>query len=75
MGGEPVTENFLRVTIGVEVGGVDEVAATIQIGPENLLGFLDAGASAARVFAEGHGTQGERADPQPGPAERDVLIE
>ena len=74
MRGEPVAEDLLRVAIGIEVGGVDEVAAEIQIGRQDLLGFLDAGAGRARVLAEGHRTEGERADPQPGPAEGDVVV-
>ena len=44
MRGEPIAEDLLRVAVGVEVCGVDEVAAAIEIGPENLLGFLDAAA-------------------------------
>src|SRR5258705_1052182 len=75
MRGEPVAENLLRVAVRVEVGGVDEVAAEIEVCLENLLGLLDAAAGAARVFAEGHRAEGKRADPQPGPAECDVLIE
>jgi hypothetical protein len=75
MVGEPVADDLLRVAVGVEVGGVDEVAAEIEIGPENLLGFLDAGPGGAGVFAEGHGAESERADPQTGPAKGDVVIE
>src|SRR5262249_40492890 len=53
----------------------DEVAAAVEIGLEHLLGFLDAAARAARVFAERHRAERERADPKPRAAQGEVVIE
>ena len=69
-----VADDLLRVALGVDVGGVDEVAAAVEVAVEDRCGLLDAGAPAP-VLAEGHGAEAERADAQAGAAERDVVVE
>ena len=63
------------MAVGVEVRGVDEVAAAVEVGRQDLLRLLDAAAGAAGVLAEGHRAERERADPQAGAAEGDVVVE
>src|SRR5580704_14612959 len=51
--GEEVADDLLGVSVGVDVGGVDDVAAAVEILSENCLGSLGASAPAP-VLAEGH---------------------
>ena len=69
-----VADDLLGVAVGVDVGGVDEVAAALEEAVEDGLGVLDAGAPAP-VLAEGHRAEAERADAQAGAAEGDVVVE
>jgi hypothetical protein len=73
--GEEVAEDLLRVAVGVEVRGVDEVPAAVQVGREDLLRLLHAAAGAAGILPEGHRAEGERADAEAGTAEGDVVVE
>jgi hypothetical protein len=60
-----VADDLLGVPARVEVGGVDEVAAELEVPVEYLLRLLHGRAGAgADVFAERHGAQAERADPE-----------
>jgi len=68
-----VAEDLFGVALGVEVGGVDEVAAQVDVAVNDLLRLLDRGAP-SQVLAKGHGAQGEGADAQTGTAERDVMV-
>jgi hypothetical protein len=74
-GCEPIAEDLLGVAVGVEVRGVDEVPAQVEIRLEDALGLLDRRPGATRVVAERHRAERERADPQSGPTEGDVVIE
>ena len=56
-----VADDLLGVALGVEVGGVDEVAAEVDEAVDDLLGLLHAGAP-AEVFAERHRPEAQRAD-------------
>jgi hypothetical protein len=56
-----ISNDLLGVAARVRIGGVDEVPAAFDI--------------AAEVFAEGHGAEAERADPQSRTTERDIVIE
>jgi hypothetical protein len=75
MGGEPVAEDLLRVAVGVEVRGVDEVPTAVHVGRKDLLRLLDAASGAPGFLSEGHRAEREWADPQAGSAEGDVVIE
>jgi hypothetical protein len=74
LGGEELADDLLGVAVGVDVGGVDDVAAAVEVLGEHRLGGLGARAPAV-VLAEGHGAQRERADAQARAAERDVGVE
>ncbi len=65
--GDIATNQFLAATLGIHIGGVDEVAASIDIGMEDGLRNL-IGRTPSRG-AEGHGAEGERADDQAGVSE------
>ena len=69
-----VAEDLLGVTLRVEVRGVDEVAADLDVAVHDLLRFLDGGAP-PEVFAERHRTEAQRADTESRSAERYVVIE
>jgi hypothetical protein len=69
-----VTDDLLRVTLGVDVGGVDEVAAELDVTIDDRFGLLDA-AAPAEVLAEGHGTEAEWAHAQARAAERHIMVE
>src|SRR6185295_6449357 len=73
------TVRVAGVHVAEELRRHDHVLALTRVGckpvPEDLLGFLDAAARRARVFAERHGAEGKRAHPQPGSAQSDVVIE
>src|SRR6201999_2054338 len=73
-GGQEVTDDLLRMAVGVDVRGVDQVAAAVEVLGQDGFGRLRAGAPAA-VLAEGHSAQRERADAQAGTAERAVRIQ
>ena len=74
MAPDVVADDLLGVALGVEVGGVDEVAAELEEAVDDLLGLLDAGAP-AEVFAEGHRAEAQRADAQTGAAEGHVVVQ
>jgi hypothetical protein len=59
-----VADDLFGMTSRVEVCGIDEIAAAVDIAVDDLLRLLDAGAS-AEVFTEGHGAETERAHAQP----------
>jgi hypothetical protein len=59
---EEVADDLLGVTVGVDVGRVDEVAAAFEVVREQRLGVRRGHAPAA-VLAERHGSQAELADP------------
>ncbi len=67
---EEVTDDLLGMAVGVDVGGVDEIAAALQIGGDHRLGVRDAGAP-SEVLAEGHAPEAKRAHAQSGTAQRD----
>jgi hypothetical protein len=69
-----ITENLLRVALGVEIGGINEVAALLQEPVDDLLGLLD-GSPPAQVLAESHRAQTQRAHAQSRAAQRDVVIQ
>jgi hypothetical protein len=69
-----VADDLLGVASGVEVGGVDEIAAEFDVPIDDLLGLFDTGAP-AEVFAERHCAQAQGADAQAGPSECHVLIQ
>lgn len=48
------------MAVGVEVGGVDEVATRVEVGEQDLFRFFDAAARTAGIGAESHGTQSKR---------------
>jgi hypothetical protein len=56
-GGE-LSNQTLRRAIGVDVGGIDEVAAAFDVGSENALRFIAIG-SPVVLLAERHGAQTE----------------
>lgn len=71
---EVVADDLLGVAVGVDVGGVDRVAAPAQIGSQDVRGLLWAAAPTV-ILTEGHRAQREGADAQTRAAERDVGIE
>ncbi|MNV55417.1 hypothetical protein D3C71_1476470 [compost metagenome] len=66
-------EDAFGGAVGVVDRGIDEVAAAVDVGIENPLGFSVIGAPAP-VGAEGHRAQREGGDAQPGAAEQAVVI-
>ena len=62
-GREVVAEDRLAVTLRVHVGGVDEVAAALEVARQNRVRGLDIGADAP-FKAEGHRAEAERRDAQ-----------
>src|SRR3981189_857049 len=72
--GEEVADVLLGGPVGVDVGGVHDVAAAVEILGENCLGGFGARAPAP-VLAEGHRAESEWADAQTRAAERDVGVE
>ena len=71
---EEVADDLLGMPVRVEVGGVDEVAAAVEVGLQHALGLGDARAPAA-LLAERHGPEGKGADAQTGAPEGEVVIE
>ena len=61
MAPDVVADDLLGVALGVEVGGVDEVAAELDEPVDDLFGLLHAG-SPAKVLAERHRPEAQRAD-------------
>ncbi len=57
--------------VGVEVSGIDEIAATVDVPIEDLPGRVLVG-SPTPVGAEGHRAQGEAADAQSGVAQSEI---
>ena len=53
-----IVDDLLRVPLGVEIGGIDEVAAQLEVAVDDRLGLLD-DASPAEILAEGHGAEAE----------------
>ena len=71
---EVVADDLLGVALGVEVGGVDEVAAALDEAIDDLFRVGDA-AAPPEVFAERHGAEAKGADTKTGTTERDIVIE
>src|SRR5262249_59260002 len=69
-----VADDLLGVAPGVEVRGVDEVAAELEVAIDDLLGLLHARAP-AEVFAERHRAEAKRAHAQAGAPEGHVVVE
>ncbi len=61
MAPDVVADDLLGVALGVEVGGVDEVATEVDEPVDDLFGLLHTGAP-AEVLAERHGSEAQRAD-------------
>jgi hypothetical protein len=58
-----VADDLFGMTLRVEVRGIDEIPAELDIAVDDLLRFFDAGAP-AKFFAEGHRAKAERTDTQ-----------
>lgn len=71
---EVVAEDLLGVSLVVDVGGVDEVAAGVEVAVDELEGLLLLDADAP-FGPEGHGAEAEWADAEAGAAEGDVVVE
>ncbi len=69
-----IADDFFGVALGVDIGGIDEVAALVEIAVEHLFRFRFAGAEAP-VFAEGHGAEAEGAHAESAVSERNVMVE
>ncbi len=65
--GDVAAQQLLATPAPVDIGGVDEISASVDIGVEDGLGDRVGGAPARG--AEGHGTEGERVDDQAGATE------
>src|SRR4051812_29128633 len=72
--GQELPDDLLGVSVGVDVGGVERIAATFQVLGDHSLGLGDRSPPAV-VFTEGHGAQSVRTDPQAGAAKRDETVE
>ena len=68
-----IANDFFGVAFGVNVSGVDEVAAELQIAVQHLFRFRFAGAEAP-ILAEGHCAQAEGADAEPAISKRDIMV-
>jgi hypothetical protein len=66
--GKPAAENFLRGTVGVDVGGVDQRAAALDEDVELLVSLRFVG-----LRAEGHGAQAQSRDGAPTATQRAVF--
>jgi hypothetical protein len=73
-GREPLADDPLGVALGVDVGGVDEVAAALGVEIELPEAPRLVGAEAP-LLAEGHRAEAERADAKPRVPERAVVRE
>ena len=71
---EVIADDLFRMSLGIGIGGVDEVAAFVDESVENRFRVLH-GRSPSPVFAEGHRPETERRNTKSGVAERDVMIE
>jgi hypothetical protein len=71
---EEVTDDLFGMAVGVDVGGVDEIAAALQIGGDHRLGVRDAGAP-SKILAKGHAPETKRAHAKSGTTKRDEGIE
>src|ERR1700735_3163878 len=74
MAADMVPDGLLRIALGIEVRGVDEVAAEFDVPIQNPLRFLDARAP-SKIFTKSHRPQAEWAYPKTGTAEGHVMIE
>jgi hypothetical protein len=74
MAADVVADDLLRVTLGIEVRGVDEVAAKFYEAVQDLSRFLDA-RSPTKIFTESHRAEAEWAHPKTGTAEGQGVIE
>ncbi len=72
--GEVVAQDRFAVALRIDVGRVQEVAPRLQVAVQHGAAFGHIGAPAP-VAAEGHGAQGEWADPQPRTSEGPVIGE
>ena len=68
-----VADDNLGVPLGVYVGGVEEVAARVEVDVHDLFGGFDVRAEVP-VLAEGHCSEAEGGDAEAGVAERDVAF-
>ena len=71
-GTEVVPEDPLAVSLGVDVGGVDEVAAHLQVTRDHRIARGHVGAESP-FMAEGHRTEADRVDAEAASAKRDVV--
>ena len=56
MATDMVADDLLRMALGIEVRGVEEVAAELDVAIQDLLRFLDAG-TPTKIFTESHCTK------------------
>src|SRR5699024_4100810 len=68
VGGQPATDDLLGDPGAVDVGGVEEVAADLDVGAHDLVGGRLVG-----LFAEGHRAQGQRRDDGAAAAQKSVV--
>src|SRR6202043_2624675 len=71
---EEVADDLLGMAVGVDVGGVDEIAAALQIGGNHGFRVRDTSAP-SQVFAKRHAPKAKWAHAQSGTAQRDEGIE
>jgi hypothetical protein len=71
-GPEVVPEDLLAVSLGVDVGRVDEVPAELEVAGDHRVARGDIGAEAP-FMAEGHRTKADRMDAEAASAKRDVV--
>src|SRR5712671_6885512 len=71
---EQVTEDRFRRPVGVDVGGVDDIAASVSEQVQHPRADIW-GCPPAPVFTEGHGAQRHLRDPHPGLTQKPVTHE
>src|SRR5690606_16304907 len=71
---EVIADDFFGVAVRVEIRGIDEVAAEVEIAVDDALAVGHAGAP-AHLLAEGHTAEAERTDAQAGTAQGYVMIQ
>ena len=69
-----IADDLFRMTLGVKVCGIDEVAAELNEAIDDSLRLLNAGPP-AEVLAKGHCAEAEWTYTQAGTAEGNVVIE